>query len=49
MNDNKINSKEILKGIKKDNKAFCTNEKLLHQRSLGKNKKKKIYIYTHTL
>jgi len=39
MNDNNVNSEEILTEIKKGNKAYCMNEKLLHQGSLQNNPK----------
>jgi hypothetical protein len=55
INDNNINSEEILTRIKKGNKAFFMNKKLLLLKLIGKQSKIKInkyiyiYIYIHCL
>jgi hypothetical protein len=44
-NDNRENSQEILTSVKKYNKTFFKNKKLLLSKLNGKQSKMKIYIY----
>jgi len=44
--DNNVNSEQILTRIKKGNKAFFMNKKLLSSKLIGKQPKMKMYIST---
>jgi hypothetical protein len=46
IHDNNVNSKQILTRIKKGNKAFFMNKKLLSSKLTGKQPKIKMYIST---
>jgi hypothetical protein len=47
INDKNVNRVEILMRIKKGNKAFFMNKKLLSSKLNGKESKMKIHIYIH--